>query len=63
MIRFVRNGKENGKTAYLAQRKLAGQVMTIGSILFDGQDWMIRRGGRTDRFGTLQEAKNEMRKS
>jgi hypothetical protein len=34
----------------------------IASIVFDGQDWVLRKKGRIDRFGKLSEAKDEAMK-
>ncbi len=58
--RFVRNGTENGKGAYLVQRKAAGAWMTIGTIVHDGADWVLRYSGsgRIERYETLAEAKD-----
>ena len=58
--RFQRNGVENGKGAYLAQRKMAGAWMTIGTIVHDGKDWVLRysSSGRIERYETLAEAKD-----
>jgi hypothetical protein len=63
MIRIITNGKENGKRAYLAQTKWIGKYITFASIVFDGEDWLVRRnGGRIDRFKKLSEARNEVLK-
>lgn len=68
MIRLVRNGKENGKTAYLAQEKMVGGYMTFASVIFDGKDWVVTRcargiySARVDRFAKLFEARNELMK-
>lgn len=60
MIRFIRNGEENGKSAYLVRRKAVGQQITVGSIVFDGQDWVMRSAqGRVGRFAKLADAKEE----
>ncbi|MGC8519775.1 MAG: hypothetical protein ACP5P4_14830 [Steroidobacteraceae bacterium] len=58
--RFVRNDTENGKSAYLMQRKAAGAWMTIGSIVFEDEDWVLRYSvsGRIERYETLAEAKD-----
>lgn len=58
--RFVRNGEENDKSAWLLQRRAAGTWITYASIVWDGADWVVRaRSGRVDRFEHLSEAKNE----
>jgi hypothetical protein len=64
MIRFVTNGKENGKTAYLAKKQALGGWMTTASIVFDGESWVVRRmsSDRIDRFEKLCEAKDEVLK-
>lgn len=58
--RFQRNGTENGKCAYLVQRKAAGAWMTIGSIVFEDEDWVLRysASGRIERYEALAEAKD-----
>lgn len=58
--RFQRNGTENGKCAYLAQRKTAGTWMTTGTIVHNGEDWVLRysSSGRIERYETLSEAKD-----
>ena len=58
--RFKRNGTENGKSAYLVQRRAVGTWMTGGSIVHDGEDWVLRYSvsGRIERFKTLAEAKD-----
>jgi len=63
MVRFERNGKENGKSAYLVKSRIAGMWITIASIVFDGEDWVHHKSGRIDRFATLREAKDEAIKS
>lgn len=64
MVRFERNGKENGKTAYLAKRRFAGMWITYASIVFDGECWAVYKStGRIDRFAKLGEAKEEAIKS
>lgn len=62
--RFIRNGEEKGKSAWLFQRRAVGTWMTVASIFWDGvEDWILRSGqGRIDRFGKLDEAKNEAMK-
>jgi hypothetical protein len=59
-LRFVRNGAENGKCACLVQRKAAGTWITIGSVVHDGEDWVLRYlpSGRIERYETLSEAKD-----
>jgi len=60
MIKFEKNGEENGKTAWLVKQSFAGRWLVAASIVFDGQDWVLRSGaGRIDRFETLREAKEE----
>ncbi len=58
--RFQRNGTENGKGAYLIQRKMAGTWVTIGTIVHDGADWVLRysESGRIERYEALAEAKD-----
>ena len=58
--RFQRNGTENGKGAYLVQRKMAGAWVTIGTIVHDGADWVLRYSGsgRIERYEALAEAKD-----
>ena len=58
--RFVRNGTENGKSAYLMQRKAAGAWITIGSIVYEAADWVLRycSSGRIERYETLAETKD-----
>ena len=58
--RFVRNGIENGMSAYLVQRKMAGSWMTIGTVVHDGLDWLLRYSGsgRIERYETLAETKD-----
>ena len=58
--RFQRNGTENGKSAYLVQRKMAGAWMTIGTIVHDGADWVLRYSGsgRIERYEAIAEAKD-----
>ena len=58
--RFQRNGAENGKGAYLVQRKMAGSWMTIGTVVHDGLDWLLRYSGsgRIERYETLAETKD-----
>lgn len=64
MVKFERNGKENGKTAYLVKRGIAGLWITCSTIVFDGDDWEVHhKSGRIDRFATLREAKDEAIKS
>jgi hypothetical protein len=64
MVKFERNGQENGKTAYLVKRGLAGIGITVSTIVFDGEDWVVHhKSGRIDRFATLREAKDEAIKS
>jgi hypothetical protein len=64
MVKFDRNGKENGKTAYLVKHVLAGIGITVSTIVFDGDDWVVHhKSGRIDRFATLREAKDEAIKS
>jgi len=64
-VRFVMNGKENGKTAFLARSGFAGRWITFASIVFDGENWVVRKlsTGRIDRFAKLREAKDEAIKS
>lgn len=63
MVLFETNGKENGKTAYLVKKPFAGTKIRVGSIVFDGEDWILRAGtSRVDRFGKLKEAKEEAMK-
>lgn len=63
MTIFETNGKENGKTAYLVKKPFAGMKITVGAIVFDGADWVLRSGsGRIDRFVKLKEAKEEAMK-
>jgi hypothetical protein len=68
-LKFKRNGKENGKTAYLVQRKVAGMWFPVASITFDGTDWvhcehtLSFEKGRVTRWATLSEAKKEAFKS
>ncbi|TXF11149.1 hypothetical protein [Pelomicrobium methylotrophicum] len=62
-VRFVTNGNENGKTAYLVKQGLAGMWITIASIVFDGERWCVHKHGRIDRFEKLREAKDEAIKS
>lgn len=63
-VRFVVNGKENGKTAYLVNQGFAGMWITIASIVFDGERWCVhKQPGRIDRFEKLREAKEEAVKS
>lgn len=58
--RFTRNGEENGKPAYLVQKKALGSWLTIASIVHDGQDWCLHHpSGRIDRSERLSEAKDE----
>lgn len=54
--RFVRNGK----SAYLMQRKLAGAWITIGTVVYEEEDWVLRylSSGRIERYETLAEAKD-----
>lgn len=60
MHKFVRNGVENGRTAWMFQRKKLGSWMTYGFILWSGTDWLLRTGiSRIERFDTLREAKLE----
>lgn len=60
MHRFVRNGKENGKYAWLVQSRALGTWMTLATIVWDGAEWILRSGkGRIDRFEHLSEAKKE----
>lgn len=65
MLKFKRNGKENGKTAYLVQRKVAGMWFPVASITFDGMEWVhcklnhLHEKGRVTRWATLSEAKEE----
>ncbi len=42
------------------QRKMAGAWMTIGTIVHDGEDWVLRysSSGRIERYETLAEAKD-----
>ncbi len=62
-ISIKTNGKENGKTAFLARKKCAGVHVTFASILFEGGEWVVRRhSGRIDRFEKLSEAKCEVLK-
>lgn len=58
--RFQRNGTENGKGAYLVQRKMAGTWVTIGSIVHEGADWVLHysASGRIERYEALAEAKD-----
>ena len=58
--RFVRNGTENGKSAYLMQRKAAGAWITIGTVVYEAEDWVLRycSSGRIERYETLAEAKD-----
>jgi len=58
--RFVRNGIENGKCAYLMQRKAAGSWLTIGTVVCEEEDWVLRysSSGRIERYETLAEAKD-----
>ncbi len=58
--RCVRNGTENGKCAYLMQRKLAGAWITIGTVVYEEEDWVLRysSSGRIERYETLAEAKD-----
>ena len=58
--RFRRNGTENGKCAYLAQRRMAGTWMTTGTVVHNGEDWVLRysSSGRIERYETLSEAKD-----
>jgi len=65
-VRFVTNGKENGKIAYLAKSRFAGMWITFASIVFEGERWAVHKFGRVvrvDRFATLREAKDEAIKS
>ncbi|TSE35492.1 hypothetical protein [Tepidimonas charontis] len=63
MKKFERNGKENGKSAWLVKQSFVGRHITVASIVFDGSDWCLcthgKSGIRTDRFATLREAKEE----
>jgi hypothetical protein len=61
MVKVVRNGAENGRSAYLAKCRALGKWMTFATIVFDGGDWIVRKlaTGRIDRFATLREAKDE----
>jgi len=69
MLKFVRNGTENGKSAYLVQRKAAGMWLTVATIVFDGTNWVHRQHtisfekDRVTRWATLREAKDEALKS
>lgn len=64
VVKFEHNGKENGKTACLVKRRLVGTWITVSSIVFDGEDWVLHhKSGRIDRFATLREAKDEALKS
>jgi hypothetical protein len=69
MVKFERNGQENGKTAYLVKRRIAGMWITTSTIAFDGDGWAVYQQslsferGRIDRFATLREAKDEAIKS
>ena len=58
MVKFERNGQENGKTAYLVKRGIAGMWITVSTIVFDGRDWVLHQKGRIDRFAKLREAKD-----
>jgi|HigsolmetaGSP11D_1036233.scaffolds.fasta_scaffold00217_7 hypothetical protein len=63
-VRFVTNGKENGKTAYLVKQGFAGMWITFATIVFDGDSWGVhKQSGRVDRFATLREAKDDAIKS
>lgn len=58
--RIIRNGDEQGKSAWLYQRRDVGTWKTLASIFWDGVDWVLRSGqGRIDRFEHLNEAKDE----
>lgn len=62
-MKIVKSGACNGKTAYLVNEKVGKSFVLYGSILFDGEDWIVRKeNGRIDRFETLAEAKNEVQK-
>ncbi|MHB1814531.1 MAG: hypothetical protein ACYCUE_06845 [Steroidobacteraceae bacterium] len=58
--RFQRNGAENGRSAYLMQRKVAGSWITIGTVVYEEEDWVLRysSSGRIERYETLAEAKD-----
>jgi hypothetical protein len=58
--RFARNGTENGKSAYLVQRRAAGTWITVASIVYGEEDWILRyaSSGRIERFAALSEAKD-----
>lgn len=64
MVTFKLNGHENGKPAYLAQRRAVGTKVTFASIVFDGREWLLKKlpNGRVDRFDTAKDAKEEARK-
>ncbi len=64
-VKFERNGKENGKMAYLVKRRFAGLWITFATIVFDGSDWVFRllRNDRIERFEKLREAKEEALKA
>lgn len=63
-IIIEKNGKENGKTAFLASKKFAGTRITFASIIFEDGEWVVRRhnSGRIDHFEKLFEARDEVLK-
>ena len=62
-VQFMRNGSENNRSAWLVRKRLAGHTITVATIVWSGDEWILRSGaGRIDRFDRLPEAKDEARK-
>lgn len=60
MIKFVRSENQNGHSAYLVNDLRDGSCVTMGTIVHDGNYWLLRwNSGRVERHATLAEAKND----